>query len=418
MKKHFLFQIAIAIIVNLFAMQHTYSQVKKRVLFIGNSYVATNNLPNMLASIALSTGDTIIHDGNTPGGQTFMGHFNNATSKSKIAQGNWDYVVLQEQSQYPSFPINQVNNSVFPYAKKLDSLIHDANPCAKSMFYMTWGRKNGDDQNCPYFSQVCTYEGMDDLLRERYMMMAEQNNAMTSPIGPIWRYIRTNHPEIELYTGDGSHPSIAGTYAAACGFYASILRKDPTLITANSGLSQDVAAKIRNAAKVVVIDSLSTWKINAYDPTADFTFSSIDNTTTFTNQSTNATSYSWDFGDWTSSTEANPTHVYSAIGSYEVILTATTCNESITTAQTVNISSLSVDKAQSINAIAIFPNPATESISINGNYTTAQVIDATGRVLLTSDYSTILNLNNLDAGSYYIIFEHEGFSSTKQLIKN
>jgi PKD repeat protein len=43
---------------------------------------------------------------------------------------------------------------------------------------------------------------------------------------------------------------------------------------------------------------------------------------TFTNYSQNATSYSWDFGDGTSSTETSPTHVYTTAGNFTVILTA------------------------------------------------------------------------------------------------
>ncbi len=42
----------------------------------------------------------------------------------------------------------------------------------------------------------------------------------------------------------------------------------------------------------------------------------------FTNFSQNATSYSWDFGDGNTSTETDPTHVYDAVGSYDVVLTA------------------------------------------------------------------------------------------------
>jgi PKD repeat protein len=42
----------------------------------------------------------------------------------------------------------------------------------------------------------------------------------------------------------------------------------------------------------------------------------------FTNFSQNATSYSWNFGDGNTSTEENPTHVYSNPGNYTVVLTA------------------------------------------------------------------------------------------------
>ncbi len=53
-------------------------------------------------------------------------------------------------------------------------------------------------------------------------------------------------------------------------------------------------------------------------------FSYVQNgkTLTFQNQSTNAISYHWDFGDGNSSTDINPTHVYTNNGEYTVCLDA------------------------------------------------------------------------------------------------
>jgi hypothetical protein len=81
----------------LFTPQGNLQARKLRVLFIGNSYTATNNLPQLLGLVASSQGDTLISDINTPGGFTFKNHFENATTRSKIAAGNWDFVVLQAQ---------------------------------------------------------------------------------------------------------------------------------------------------------------------------------------------------------------------------------------------------------------------------------------------------------------------------------
>ncbi|NTW23482.1 MAG: PKD domain-containing protein [Lentimicrobium sp.] len=59
---------------------------------------------------------------------------------------------------------------------------------------------------------------------------------------------------------------------------------------------------------------------------------------TFTNFSQNATSYSWNFGDGTSSTETSPTHTYAAAGTYAIVLTAkNSANATATFNQTVEI---------------------------------------------------------------------------------
>lgn len=58
------------------------------------------------------------------------------------------------------------------------------------------------------------------------------------------------------------------------------------------------------------------------DPKADFGFTVDTTTVNFTNNSTNANSYLWDFGDGNTSMEVNPTHTYSTEGSYVVTLMA------------------------------------------------------------------------------------------------
>jgi hypothetical protein len=232
-----------------------------KVLFIGNSYTDVNNLPQMIASIAESEGDTLVFSANLPGGFTFNNHLNSANSitPSLIQQGGWDYVVLQGQSQEPSFPDIQFYSQTYPYAQQLCEMVRQYNPEAKPMFYMTWGRKNGDQLNCPYFPPLCTYEGMDSLLYLRYMTMAADFEAEVSPVGALWHFLHDHNPEIELYASDGSHPSLAGSYAAACSFYTVLFRKNPRELTYNPGIADDEAESIRIAASKVVYDSLAKW---------------------------------------------------------------------------------------------------------------------------------------------------------------
>ncbi len=242
----------------------SYSQTKK-VLFIGNSYTINNDLPQIVKDLAASVGDNLTFQASIIPSYSLKEHSTNTSTLNLIRQGGWDYVVLQEYSQNPSNLLPWVEENVYPYAQFLDSEINTYNPNAETIFYITWGRRDGDAERCPYNPAVCTYEGMDDLTRERYMYMAQAYHAIASPVGPVWRNLRQNHPAIELYDPDGSHPTEAGSYAAACSFYTAIFRKDPALLTYNFYLSPSVAQTIREASKQVVFNNMLTWHIGEYD---------------------------------------------------------------------------------------------------------------------------------------------------------
>jgi PKD repeat protein len=94
-------------------------------------------------------------------------------------------------------------------------------------------------------------------------------------------------------------------------------------------------------------------------PTPAFTSAVNFNVVTFTNSSTNATSYTWDFGDNETSTEANPVHTYEDAGTYEVTLTAT--NECGFQATTIEITVMAdgVREIPGISRFDVFPNPNT-----------------------------------------------------------
>ena len=378
----------------------------KKVLFIGNSYTYVNDLPSLLSNVAQSTGDSVIYDSNCIGGYTLQLHSTNATTLQKIAQGNFDFVVLQEQSQLPSFPISQVQSSVYPYAKTLDSLINVANPCTETVFYMTWGRKNGDASNCPNWPPICTYSGMDSLLRMRYEYMANANNALVSPVGAVWRYIRNNFPAIELYSADESHPSLAGSYAAACTFYSIVFRKDPTAITFSSTLDSTDAANIRNAAKLVAYDSLNFWNVGDYDMNVNFTYSMGSSAgVILMNQSTNCDSILWDFGDGTQSNIGSPIHVYQQGGNYSITLVGYHCNETDTFSLPISIGQVGINEIKS-SVITSASISEDGQLIINGDLQSIKeltIYNSAGELLYQSNYiNNKIPLGNIANGMYIL----------------
>lgn len=416
---------SIFIICTLFLSSISYSQTKKRVLFLGNSYTSVNNLPQMVADVALSTSDTLVFDSNAPGGNTLQQHSVNPVSLNKIYVGNWDYVVLQEQSQLPSFPLSQVQSDVFPYAKNLNDTIKKYNACAETMFYMTWGKKNGDASNCVSWPPVCTYQGMDSLLYERYMTMATDNNAVVSPVGAARNYIRANFPGIELYVGDESHPTVAGSYVAACCFYSVIFRKSPLLISNDYGLLTVDALNIRNAVKTIVYDSLSNWFIGKYDPIAGFTQSVVaTNTLSFANQSISATTYHWDFGDGTSSSLENPTHTYANPGSYQVSLIASHCSHSDTLEMTINEQTMGIkENGLTGKLVEVYPNPSKDKLTIlSPDIKEVILFSLTGQKMnctLHQDGKTnTLDLSTISAGTYLLVITTSEGVFNQRIVKD
>jgi len=210
------------------------------VLFIGNSYVSVNDLPGMFAAIAKSKGEKADVDSVAPGGYTFEQHAKDKNTQTKIASKKWDFVVLQEQSQRPDWPNRQLEEMVTPYALRLDKFIRKAK--AKTVFYETWGHKNGDKGNCKSFPETCTYAGMQSRISATYADLTERTGGLLAPVGTAWQKTRNVHPEIDLYSGDGMHPSRAGTYLAACVFYSALFNKN--VLGADSQGLPDNQAKI------------------------------------------------------------------------------------------------------------------------------------------------------------------------------
>lgn len=381
--------------------------VVKRVLMIGNSYIYSNNLPDVLESLALSMGDSLDIYSSTPGGATFNTHTANSTTLALIQQGNWDFVVLQAQSQEPSFPPSQVATQTYPFAKRLDSLVHVSSPCAETLFFMTWGKKNGDPGNCAGYPILCTYAGVYSRLRESYMEMTADNQSTCVPVGATWDYIINNYPSIELFVSDGSHPNVNGTYLAACTFYSSIFKK--SCAGTNyilSGVSQADANHFYAATDSVVLDSIETWQQHGNLPNAKFMKSVNQFTASFNNLSTRCDTYAWDFGDGSlPNYTTSPTHTYTNTGSYVVKLVGETlCDNESNFKDTVIISnnpnSIGNTNIQPLQFMKIDNSIFLNDLQGNCNIT---ILDASGKTVFdshTNDKKWQFDISNLVSGVY------------------
>jgi hypothetical protein len=171
-----------------------------KVLFIGNSFTARNNVPGLIAQLAQSRGKQLQHRLISAGGASLRMHWNKGDAQKAIQQTRYDYVVLQEQSTLPiKNPLRMHENiRLFDQAIKASG--------AKTALYLTWAR-----QNVPETQKAIT---------NAYMTIGEELGSVVVPVGLAWQNFIRKHSHPVLHDADKSHPSLAGSYLSACVFLA------------------------------------------------------------------------------------------------------------------------------------------------------------------------------------------------------
>ena len=172
-----------------------------RVLFIGNSFTARNDLPGMVARIAAADGLALEHRLLSIGGAALRRHWNAGDAVAAIRTGRFERVVLQEQSTLPLKNATRMHESV----RLFDAEIRAAG--ARTVLYMTWARAAAPPE-------------AQELISEAYVSIGRELGADVIPAGLAWQRFLQKHERPVLHDPDGSHPTVAGTYLAACTAYA------------------------------------------------------------------------------------------------------------------------------------------------------------------------------------------------------
>jgi len=172
------------------------------VLFIGNSFTARNDLPGMIAKMAAVKGKRIDHKLIFAGGASLRRHWNDVSARKEIASGRYDFVVLQEQSTLPIKNAKRFYENV----RLFDEAIKAAG--TRTMLYMTWARRNASE------SQAA--------LTSAYTTIGRELGAIVVPVGVAWEKYLAKHQEPALHDRDESHPTLAGSFLAACVFVGTL----------------------------------------------------------------------------------------------------------------------------------------------------------------------------------------------------
>ena len=242
------------------------------ILMLGNSYTAGNSLAVRLDTILTDSGEDAQVTSLTSGGLKLSEHAERADtpghSWNTTLQQRYDYVILQDQSQVPALSIDTEY-----WQDSLAGLIYlnqrIESRGGETILFMTWAWMDGSWMHPDYTS-------MQQGIARGYEMYNENITTSDRPtyIAPIGLAFMHIHDAVEesgqnatdgwtsfsaLYNSDGSHPSIDGTYLAACVIHATITGESPVGRQAPSQISPQRALELQEAAEATVFNETPNY---------------------------------------------------------------------------------------------------------------------------------------------------------------
>ena len=180
-----------------------------RILMFGNSFTYFNDMPSMLADLldaevkAVTKGGAKLSEFRDPGRE--LGR----EAEEALRSGQWDYVVLQDQSSRPVRFRDSFLRDVHILGRKIRSV------GARPLLFATWPYRPGAAQ---YYKTGLDYERLGEGLADSYKAAGEKEHMPVAEAGS--RFIRlwqSGDPSEKegLYAEDGSHPGLRGSRIAA-----------------------------------------------------------------------------------------------------------------------------------------------------------------------------------------------------------
>lgn len=212
--------------------------VPRNIIFVGNSYFYYNNsLHNHVLNLLRSADPANAYTATsaTISGAPLRLHDVDALLSSHKRK-EFDAVIMADCSWCS---VDPQRKPAFAETVAKDVAIvrkHGAQP----ILFMTWAYADKPE--------------MTQRLADVYTAAGNGNGALVIPAGLAFARAHTQRPELALNVPDKSHPTLAGTYLAACVVMASVYRRSPAGNSYHADLDDKTAAFLQDAAWATVQD--------------------------------------------------------------------------------------------------------------------------------------------------------------------
>jgi hypothetical protein len=199
-----------------------------RILFLGNSYMATNGLPAIVGELMLSSKALAPHIASyLLGNYNLAQHAADPNAAKLLKQGAddgkpWDVLVVQEQSLISALAGVEPEAQQFMSdgLSKLVALAREVNPKMLVVDLQVWARqaslwkKKTPDALATGANPDVAHARIRLANAKAVKTALEKNpgaNILISPVGDFWRLVEDLYPAMPLYAEDGSHPDMLGS---------------------------------------------------------------------------------------------------------------------------------------------------------------------------------------------------------------
>lgn len=227
----------------------------EKILFVGNSFTFVGHsdfddlpgVPGLFLSLARARGHNPMVVAKTLGSSNFYMHYTNQSgAMDAIHTQEWNYVVLQAQSQEAAAYCKGFR--FFDYGTALSKEIKAYSPKGKVLFYETWAFAPGHEV---YKKSYKDPAAMQAEIRANYVKMAHLNNDTVVRVGDAFEKAEKTYPKVPVISSDKMHQSDAGAYLSALMFYKAVYHDNVKGLPAAGNVSDSEAKALQNVAAAV-----------------------------------------------------------------------------------------------------------------------------------------------------------------------
>ncbi len=195
----------------------------QRVLLVGNSYTRFNMMPHLLARLSeeVAGARPLAVEAEARPGRTLRMHWRDGRALALIRSGGFEQVVLQDHSMRTVDRPAEFAEYVARFTQEIQAR------SGRVVLYATWPRH----PTARLYRQhpwLRSFDQMAEQVDAAYRGAAEHSAAALAPVGPAFERALLSYPQLSLYRNDATHPSMAGSFLAACVLYGTLSGVDPT----------------------------------------------------------------------------------------------------------------------------------------------------------------------------------------------